>query len=191
MPHLLAGSGTQHNGPAAVRAATGAKDPALPSARCSRLLRRPFTADEARELASWAYPPPFDLYDSPDPELFLGRAEDGAGYYPAVDDEGRLVAFAVVGVEARVRGQEPAEGIVDVGMGVRPDAAGSGLGTALVAQVVALAVELGAATGVRAAVATFNDRSLALCRSAGFRPVRDFEGPGGRTFRELVLPLEH
>ena len=34
-----------------------------------------------------------------------------------------------------------------------------------------------------------NERSLALCRSAGFQPVRDFEGPGGRTFRELVLPL--
>ena len=153
------------------------------------LLRRPFTAEEAREVAAWAYPPPFDLYDSSDPQVFLTRGTDGGGYYPAVDDEGRLVAFAVVGAEARVRGQEPAEGVVDVGMGVRPGATSQGLGTSLVGQVVELARDLGARSGVRAAVATFNERSLALCRLAGFRPVRDFEGPGGRTFRELLLPL--
>ena len=155
------------------------------------LLRRAFTADEVRALAAWAYPPPFDLYDSDpgNPQLFLTRSPDGEGYYPAVDEDGRLVAFAVIGAEARVRGQEPAEGVVDVGLGVRPDSTSAGLGTAVMAQAVALARELGATIAVRAAVATFNERSLALCRSAGFRPVRDFEGPGGRAFRELVLAL--
>ena len=153
------------------------------------LLRRPFTAEEAREVAAWAYPPPFDLYDSSDPQVFLTRGTDGGGYYPAVDDAGRLVAFAVIGAEARVRGQEPAEGVVDVGMGVHPDATSRGLGGALMGDVVALAYELTGATTARAAVAVFNERSLALCRSAGFRPVRDFEGPGGRMFRELLRPL--
>ena len=155
------------------------------------LLRRPFTPDEARDVAGWIYPPPFDLYDGDpgNPGLFVARGPGGEGYYPAVDDDGRVVAFAVIGAEARVRGQEPADGVVDVGMGVRPDATSAGLGTALVEQVVALARDLGAVTAVRAAVATFNERSLALCRSAGFRPVRDFEGPGGRTFRELLRPL--
>jgi [ribosomal protein S18]-alanine N-acetyltransferase len=157
----------------------------------AQLLRRALSGPEAAELATWRYPPPFDLYDSGDAEGFLARGPDGDGYYPAVDDAGALVAFAVLGAEARVRGQEPARGVVDVGMGVRPDVAGSRVGTALVAQVVELARERGATTAVRAAVAAFNQRSLALCRSAGFRAVRDFEGPGGRTFRELVLPLGH
>jgi L-amino acid N-acyltransferase YncA len=156
------------------------------------LLRRPFTAEEAAEVAGWAYPPPHDLYDSDpaNPALFTTRKPDGGGYYPAVDDDGALLAFAVVGAEARVRGQEPVDGVVDIGLGVRPDVTSRGLGTRLVAQAVALARDLGARTGVRAAVAVFNDRSLALCRSAGFRPVRDFPGPGDRPFRELVLPLD-
>ena len=154
------------------------------------LLRRPLTPEEAGDLAGWAYPPPFDVYDTPDADLFLVRGDDGEGYYPAVDEEGRLVAFAVIGTEARVRGQEPAAGVVDVGMGVRPDATGRGLGTALVRQVVALAHDLTGATTARAAVAVFNERSLALCRSAGFESVRDFPGPGGRPFRELVLRLD-
>ena len=153
------------------------------------LLRRPFTAGEARDLASWTYPPPFDVYDSRDAELFLRRTADGEGYYPALDDAGRLVAFAVLGVEARVSGQEPAAGVVDVGMGVRPDATGRGLGTALVGQVLALARERDGATAARAAVAASNTRSLALCRSAGFRDVREFPGPGGRPFVELLCPL--
>lgn len=154
------------------------------------LLRRHPTEEEARELATWAYPPPFDLYDAADPATFLTTGAPGEGCYPAVDDDGRLVAFAVLGAEARVLGQEPADGVVDVGIGVRPDVTGRGLGGALVGQVVALAAELTGARAARAAVAAFNERSLALCRSAGFEDVRQFSGPGGRPFRELVRRLD-
>ncbi|MGY1669321.1 N-acetyltransferase family protein [Geodermatophilus sp. SYSU D00710] len=156
------------------------------------LLRRRLTEEEATEVATWAYPPPFDLYDSDprNPHLFTARTADSEGYHPAVDEDGRVLPFAVVGPEARVRGQQPVPGTVDVGMGVHPDVTGRGLGTHLVAQVVALARDLGAASAVRAAVATFDERSLALCRSAGFRPVKDFTGPGDRPFRELVLTLD-
>ena len=154
-----------------------------------RLLGRHLIEDEAREITTWAYPPPFDVHDVSDPAVLLTVGPDGEGYYPAVDDAGRLVAFAVIGAEARVRGQRPAGGVVDVGIGVRPDMTGRGLGTALVAQVVALAAGLTGATAARAAVAAANERSLALCRSAGFRDVREFAGPGGRSFHELVRRL--
>jgi [ribosomal protein S18]-alanine N-acetyltransferase len=153
------------------------------------LLRRGFREDEARSVAGWSYPPPYSVYD-PDPAAvrsFLERSPDGEGYYPAVDDAGAVVGFAVLGVEARVRGQQPAAGVADLGLGVRPDLTGSGVGGALVPQAIELARELFRPAVVRAAVAVFNERSLALCRRAGFRPVRDFPGPGDRPFRELVL----
>ena len=159
-------------------------------ARVLELLRRHPTEDEARELATWAHPPPFDLYDAADPATFLATGSAGEGCYPAVDDDGRLVAFAVLGAEARVLGQEPADGVVDVGIGVRPDLTSRGLGGALVGQVLQLAADLTGATTARVAVAAFNERSLALCRSARFEDVREFSGPGGRPFRELVRRLD-
>jgi ribosomal-protein-alanine N-acetyltransferase len=123
-------------------------------------------------------------------ELFRRRHADGEGYYPAVDEnDGTVAAFAVYGAEARVSGQAPVRGTLDVGIGVRPDLTSQGLGSALIDQVTAVAQRLFGPRILRTAVATFNERSLALCRKAGFQPVRNFAGPGGRSFRELVVTL--
>jgi len=155
------------------------------------LLTRPFTEDEARSVAAWTYPAPFDLYDvdPDDTDLFVHRDADGNGYYPALDDDDRVVAFCVFGPEARVRGQQPQHGVLDVGIGVHPDRTSRGLASELLEQIAVLVRDRFPAHQMRTAVATFNERSLALCRKAGFTPVRDFTGPGGRPFHELVCAL--
>ena len=155
------------------------------------LLTRAFTEDEARAVAGWSYPAPLDLYDV-DPDnwrLFLDRTTDGEGYYPALDDSGAVVAFCVLGAEARVRGQEPRAGVLDVGGGVRPDLTSRRLGTALLGQAIDLGLAVFDPRVLRTVVAEFNERSLALCRRAGFRPVGTFPGPGGRAFQELTLSV--
>nr|WP_240896098.1 GNAT family N-acetyltransferase [Kineococcus siccus] len=155
------------------------------------MVTRRFTPAEALSVAAWTYPPPFDLYDV-DPaktELFTARDAEGLGCYPAVDGDGTVVAFCVLGPEARVRGQRPEDGILDVGLGVHPAQTGRRIGSDLVEQVVTLARDLARHRRLRAAVATFNERSLALCDAAGFVAVRDFTGPGDRTFREFTRAL--
>lgn len=150
------------------------------------------TYEEARTVAAWSYPAPFDLYDV-DPDntaLFTDRDAAGYGYYPALDQHRAVVAFCVLGPEARVRGQHPQDQVLDVGLGVRPDLTSRGLASELLPQVATLAQSLFHPTQLRTAVATFNERSLALCRKAGFSAVRDFTGPAGRTFRELIRPLD-
>ena len=153
------------------------------------LLRRPFTAEEAREVAAWRYPPPYDVYDTGPggAAVLASRTPEGEGSYPAVDASGAVVAFCVYGAEARVAGQEAVAGVLDVGAGVRPDLTSTGIGTALLPQALALGRALFAPSVVRTAVAVFNTRSLALCRRAGLEPVRDVPGPGGRPFRELAV----
>ena len=156
------------------------------------LLDRAFTAEEARDVASWAYEPPFDLYDlAPDDAVRLLTRHDAAGhgYYPAQDGLA-VVGFACFGPEARVRGQDAEAGTCDIGAGIAPDRLGQGLATALLPAVVRFAVDRFGTRRLRAAVAAFNTRSLRLCTSAGFRPVREFEGPERRPFRELVLEVD-
>lgn len=147
------------------------------------------TADEAARIARWAYPPPHDVYDgNGDVGLMTTVAEDGTGYF-GIHGGGELVAFACFGADARVRGQQEEDGTLDVGCGVRPDLVSRGIATQVLPEVIDLARERWSPRRLRAAVASFNDRSLRLCRSAGFVAVRTFDGPGDRPFTELVLDL--
>ena len=79
--------------------------------------------------------------------------------------------------------------MLDLGLGVRPDLTSGGLGSNLLNQATALGRDIFGPKIIRAAVANFNTRSLNLCRKHGFCLVRDFFGPDGRSFRELLLPL--
>lgn len=144
-----------------------------------KILDRPLTSDEAAVIGSWSYPPPYDLYNNGE---VLGN-----DYRPVYATE-ELIGFVCFGAEARVRGQVVDEDVVDVGAGLRPDLTGQGVGTTLMPLVEEYARQRGARR-LRAAIAAFNERSQRMCRSAGFVEARRFEGPQGREFVELELPL--
>lgn len=151
---------------------------------------RPIADDEAESIASWAYEPPFDIYDGDpgDPSGLLAIDDDGFGYYAVVrESDGEVIGFCCFGAEARVVGQTAEEGTVDIGGGVRPDLVGQGLATALLPALMEFACGRWAPDRFRTAVASFNERSTRLCLSADFTVTRAFEGPG-REFQELVRP---
>lgn len=153
---------------------------------------RMFTPQEARWVVSWAYEPPFDFYDLSGEgavALFQARDEFGHGYYP-LQEGPDVVGFVCFGAEARVRGQVAVPGTCDIGAGLRPDRLSQGLATRLLPKVVAFAAERFTPQRLRVGVAAFNERSLRLCTSAGFRRMREFDGPGDQTFVELVLDVD-
>ena len=157
-----------------------------------RLADRAFEPEEARAVVAWSYETPFDLYNLHGDDAFalvLTRDERGQGYYPVLAGND-VVGFVCFGPEARVRGQEERTGTCDIGAGLDPARLSAGIATSLVPVAVRFAVDRFGATRVRAAVAAFNDRSLRLCTSAGFRRVREFEGPAGRPFVELELAVD-
>lgn len=155
-----------------------------------RFTFRRLTAADAHAIATWAYPPPYDLYDGDgDVGAMLEVPDDATGYFAIVDDTGGLVGYCCFGLDARVGGQVEEPGTLDVGCGVRPDLVSRGVATAFVPEVVAFAGAQWSPSRLRAAVASFNERSLRLCRRAGFVERSIIDGPGGRPFTELVLEL--
>ena len=121
---------------------------------------RDLTADDLADIASWSYDGPWSVYDS------TGPLDPAMGYW-AVADGDRLVGFACLGADARVPGLAEADGVLDVGVGLRPDLVGQGLGPAFAEVVLAFAAARGRPR-LRAVVQDWNARSLRLLERLGF-----------------------
>ena len=127
---------------------------------------RPLQRSDAEAAASWAYQGPWSLYD-PRPGDALISAE--AGYDAVVDDDGSLVGYVCVGQEARAPGLAEADGVLDVGVGMRPDLVGQGLGRAFGTVALEYLRERYGERPLRAVIQSWNERSLRLARNLGFR----------------------
>lgn len=131
----------------------------------TRLTVRPLQRQDAEAIALWRYDGVWSIYDARPGDPLLSA---GAGYLAVVDDAGSLVGFLCTGAEARVPGLAAQEGIVDVGVGMRPDLVGRGLGGAFGAAVLGHIRDLCGDRPLRAVVQSWNERSLRLCQRLGF-----------------------
>jgi [ribosomal protein S18]-alanine N-acetyltransferase len=121
------------------------------------------TQEEAEAIAEWHYPDPYSFYDwSADPDdlrELLDPALRGDAYWAVRDDEGELVGHFSF---------KPKEDAVEIGLGLRPDLTGRGLG----AQFLAAGLEFGRTRFTpdrfRLSVATFNERAIKVYERAGF-----------------------
>lgn len=131
----------------------------------TRLSVRPLQRQDAEAIASWRYEGPWSAYDSRPGDPLLSA---DAGYLAVVDHAGSLVGFLCTGAEARVPGLAAQEGMVDVGVGMRPDLVGRGLGSAFGAVVLGHIRDMCGDQPLRAVIQSWNERSLRLSRGLGF-----------------------
>jgi RimJ/RimL family protein N-acetyltransferase len=122
----------------------------------------PLTAEQGEEMAQWRYPGPWAVYDS------TGPIDPAEGFWAVVDDDGEVVGHACFGVEARVPGLEERPGVLDVGVGMRPDLTGQGRGAEFAAAVLEHGREVSGARLLRAVVQEWNARSRRLLTGLGF-----------------------
>jgi [ribosomal protein S18]-alanine N-acetyltransferase len=85
------------------------------------------TEEDAHHIASWHYPPPYDFYDMDQDPEDLAELLDPQNwqelYYSVFNEEHELVGFFVF---------KPDGQTVEVGLGLRPDMTGKGLGRAFI-----------------------------------------------------------
>ncbi len=134
---------------------------------------RPLTLSDAKMINSWSYAPPYSMYS------FSGDDEDlqdltSENYLGAYDVEGELIGFLCSGEAAqvpgaRLRGLYEVQGYLDIGLGLRPDLTGRGLGEAFLRNGMNVLSTRFGMKRFRLAVAVFNKRAIEVYRRAGFR----------------------
>jgi [ribosomal protein S18]-alanine N-acetyltransferase len=125
---------------------------------------RELTAEEAERPLGWRYPGRYATYDA------LGPLGAGRGFF-AVEDDGDLVGYGCVGLEARVPGVEEETGTIDVGYGMRPDLIGQGRGRDFVGAVLDHVTERHPDATLRMSILEWNERSRRVAEAHGFRVV--------------------
>ena len=130
-----------------------------------RFTVEPLTSEHADDVAAWHYEPPYDFYDATADPVDLAELLDPARrhrFRAALDEASELVGFYYFV-------QRDAE--VEIGLGLRPDITGQGLGRSFLEAGLEHARSSWAPARFRLFVATFNERAIRLYEHAGFRRV--------------------
>jgi len=134
------------------------------------LLTRAMTEADARAVAVWRYPAEYSFYDvdsdAADLAELLDPAEWGRRYFSVDDDGSELVGFFVFKVSGRT---------AEIGLALRPDLTGIGLGESFVDTAVQFAAERFGVESFTLSVAAFNVRAIKVYERAGFREVERYD----------------
>ncbi len=130
---------------------------------------RLMTDEEAREISRWHYEPPYGFYDATsdddDLEELLDPERRKDAYFSVFDENGELVGFFQFEREGRA---------VDVGLGMRPDLTGKGLGVGYLLAGLEFARERFSPERFTLSVTTFNERAIKVYERAGFRRSHEY-----------------
>jgi RimJ/RimL family protein N-acetyltransferase len=140
----------------------------------------------AEAVEAWTYEPPYDFYDAAsDPEDAAAMRDPAKAHHfrAVLGDDGRLEAFWWL---------DPKEDAFEVGLGLRPDLTGRGLGEAVVRAELDYVREDWAPTTLRLLVTVWNTRAIRLYERLGFREVgrerRTFPLHGEHEFLRMEMP---
>jgi RimJ/RimL family protein N-acetyltransferase len=129
--------------------------------------------DAAKVIAGWRYEGPYSLYDG-DPEACEAWLQPDDRVHAARDERGELIGFCSFGEDGRVPGYAYADDALDVGLGMRPDLVGRGLGAGFTRAVLDFAQREYSPSALRVTIAAFNRRAQRLCLALGFRETARF-----------------
>jgi [ribosomal protein S18]-alanine N-acetyltransferase len=144
---------------------------------------RQMSQADAEAIAAWRYDGDYSFYDAnadaDDLALLLSGEIRENRYFSAFAERDALVGF----FEFKLVGDT-----VEIGLGLRPDLTGRGLGLAFVERGMAFARARYAPREFRLSVATFNERAIRVYERAGFAGVRTYDhATAGRVYPFLEM----
>jgi [ribosomal protein S18]-alanine N-acetyltransferase len=154
-----------------------------------RLTFAPISEDDVRQVATWVYEPPYDIYNldaAPIDDLLASFMDPANAYHAITDEDGELIAFCCFGPDARVTGGDYSLPALDVGIGLRPDLTGQGLGPGIIGAALDYADAVLHPAVFRVTIGAFNRRSIRAFEKVGFHEVSRFVGGAVAAEREWV-----
>ena len=149
----------------------------------------------AAEIVTWRYPPPYDFYNAPEdvPAGYIeGMLSAESPHWGVLDPAGELIGFVAIGKEAQVPGGDYSADATDIGIGLRPDRCGQGLGRKVVAAFIEFLEARHGPSSYRATIATFNQRSLKTFLALGFTETSQFTtNPAGTSIDWIIVMKEN
>jgi [ribosomal protein S18]-alanine N-acetyltransferase len=137
----------------------------------------PMTEEVARQIAGWRYRGEHALYNTaPDAveEEVKTLLNPHCAYYAVWHDECGLFGFCCYGQEAQVPGGDYGVEAVDIGLGIRPDLIGRGMGADFLQAVLTHIEESEGPALLRATIAAFNGSCRRIFEKAGFHQEQVF-----------------
>lgn len=137
------------------------------------------TYNQVIEILTWKYEGDYSIYNMDNSEEEIKELLNGT-YYSAIDEQNNLFGFYCYGSSAQVPigwelGAYDASDVLDIGLGMRPDLCGRGLGYEFMQQGMDFAVKQFDIKSLRLTVAAFNKRGIKVYERAGFEKVSSFE----------------
>lgn len=144
-------------------------------------------------IRTWRYPAPYNVYNVSADEA-IDEFLDGS-YYAAENDSGELIGFFCFGASARVpaghfAGCYDADAL-DIGLGLRPDLNGQGLGRGFMQAGLDFAASNLGADCLRLSVMRFNRRAIRLYQNLGFVHTCQFRAMDLRMNRIFWVMTKH
>lgn len=157
---------------------------------------RAFTAADADAVASWRYPPPYDVYDVPEDASMDAEMRDprrwGASWFAADDAGSRELAGFLELAASESESDDATHVVVEVGLGLRPDLTGRGIGTSFVEAALDFARDRWQPRAFALDVLPWNERAIRCYERAGFARgevyVRRFPDGNEVTFLRMSRP---
>ena len=150
------------------------------------------TAKNVQEILTWQYEPPYHIYNMGKESASPVELKEAITYFLQPDyhfqamlrqPENTLAAFCSFGTDGQVAGGDYRTEAVDIGMGVRPNLTGCGLGAMFAGVAIDFAQKTFAPPRLRVTIAEFNRRAQKVWERHNFVPVQRFRANyGGRPF---------
>ncbi|MEO1741091.1 MAG: GNAT family N-acetyltransferase [Cyanobacteria bacterium J06629_9] len=157
------------------------------------LIFAPLQLKDAAAILSWQYSPPYDCcnFDGCNREQTLNDFTHPDNIFFAIfGSHKELEGFCSFGPDGQVPGGDYSQPALDIGMGLRPDLTGKGLGQQYAESVIEFGVGRFGASQLRVTIAAFNQRAQTVWQRLRFSSVDRFTKTSSREDYVLMTRIQ-